>query len=91
MSLWIRTPIIPGYTGDQANVRAIGQFIREALPTVERWDLLAYTNLGKPKYRRLDYAYSLEDAPLLTRTEMEALWQVAVQTVPVAHWSGATR
>ena len=91
MPLWIRTPIIPGYTGDHANVRAIGQFIRDTLPTVERWDLLAYTNLGKPKYHRLDWSYALEDSPLLTRAEIKELWQVAVETVPVAHWSGATR
>jgi pyruvate formate lyase activating enzyme len=66
MPMWIRTPVIPGYTDDVGNVRAIGRFISEALPTVERWDLLAYTNLGKPKYHRLDLPYALEDALLLT-------------------------
>jgi pyruvate formate lyase activating enzyme len=89
--LWTRTPIIPGYSADPANIRAIARFIRDALPTVERWDLLAYTNLGKPKYHRLDVAYALEDAPLLTKTEMESLWRMAVEIVPVARWSGATR
>jgi len=29
--------------------------------------------------------------PLLTRAEMESLHAVAVQRVPVAVWSGATR
>ncbi|MGC8787248.1 MAG: glycyl-radical enzyme activating protein, partial [Anaerolineae bacterium] len=52
--MWIRTPVIPGYTDNLENIRAIGSFIREALPTVQRWDLLAYTNLGRPKYHRLD-------------------------------------
>ncbi|MBI4790768.1 MAG: glycyl-radical enzyme activating protein [Chloroflexi bacterium] len=89
--MWIRTPVIPGYTDDHVNIAAIAQFIRDALPTVERWDLLAYTNLGKPKYRRLDLAYALEDAVLLTRAEMESLRQTAAEIVPVAHWSGATR
>ena len=89
--MWIRTPVIPGYSGARANIAAIAQFIRDALPTVERWDLLAYTNLGKPKYHRLDLPYVLEDAALLTRAEMEALWQAAVELVPVARWSGATR
>ena len=88
--MWIRTPIIPGYTSDPENIRAIGGFIREALPTVQRWDLLAYTNLGKPKYHRLDLPYLLEATPLLTRTEMDTLWQVAVELVPTAGWSGAT-
>ncbi len=91
MPLWIRTPVIPGYTGDSENIQAIAQFIRQELSTVERWDLLAYTNLGKPKYHRLDLPYRLEDAPLLTRAEMEALWSGAVKIVPTVQWSGATR
>jgi pyruvate formate lyase activating enzyme len=91
MPMWIRTPVIPGYTDGLANIQAIGAFIRDELPTVERWDLLAYTNLGRPKYHRLDLPYALADAPLLTRAEMESLWQAAVELVPVAKWSGATR
>ncbi len=89
--LWIRTPVIPGYTADPANIRAIAAFIRDALPTVERWDLLAYTNLGRPKYHRLDLPYVLADTPLLARSEMQSLWQTALDLVPVAKWSGATR
>jgi len=89
--IWVRTPVIPGYTADLENIRAIGEFIRQRLPTVERWDLLAYTNLGRPKYHRLGRPYALEDTPLLTRADMEALWQAAIALVPVARWSGATR
>lgn len=89
--IWVRTPVIPGYTDDLENIRAIGDFIRQELPTIERWDLLAYTNLGRPKYHRLDRAYALEEAQLLRRQEMEAAWQAAVERTPVAQWSGATR
>jgi len=89
--MWIRTPLIPGYTADEANVAAIADFIAAELPTVERWDLLAYTNLGQPKYHRLDLPYALETIPLLTQAEVESLHAVAVQRVPVAVWSGATR
>jgi len=89
--MWIRTPIIPGYTADCANIESIARFIRDELPTVERWDLLAYTNLGKPKYHRLDLPYELENVPLVTRDEMESVWRVAHDLVSVARWSGATR
>ncbi len=89
--MWIRTPVVPGYTDDPANIAAIARFIRDELPTVERWDLLAYTNLGKPKYHRLDLPYTLENAPLYTRGEMENAWRVAAEIAPVARWSGATR
>jgi len=88
--MWVRTPVIPGYTADVANIAALGAFIAE-LPTVGRWDLLAYTNLGQPKYRRLDRPYALAGTPLLARAEMEALHAVARERVPVAAWSGATR
>jgi len=91
MTMWVRTPIVPGYTQDDENIRAIGSFIQENLPTVERWDLLAYTNLGRPKYHRLDIPYVLEEIHLLTREEMEYTWQVAHELVPVAKWSGVTR
>jgi pyruvate formate lyase activating enzyme len=91
LPIWVRTPIIPGYTADGANVAALAEFIAVDLPTICRWDMLAYTNLGQPKYHRLDRPYALEGTPLLTRAEMEALHAVAVRRVPVAAWSGATR
>jgi pyruvate formate lyase activating enzyme len=89
--MWIRTPVIPGYTADEANIAALGSFIADELPFVERWDLLAYTNLGQPKYRRLDRPYALERVPLMIYTEMEAIHAVALERVSVAVWSGATR
>ena len=89
--MWIRTPVIPGYTAEKANIAALGDFIAADLPNVERWDLLAYTNLGQPKYHRLDRSYALEGVPLLTRVEMEGFYDVAHQRVPAAVWSGATR
>ncbi len=91
LPMWIRTPIIPGYTASMENVISLGEFIARELPTVERWDLLAYTNLGQPKYHRLDRPYALEGVPLQTRAEMEALHAQATSQVPVAVWSGATR
>lgn len=89
--LWIRTPLVPGYTADRANIEALARFIAAELPTVERWDLLVYTNLGKPKYLRLDLPYALGDEPLPERALVESLWQAALAIVPCARWSGATR
>jgi pyruvate formate lyase activating enzyme len=89
--MWVRTPVIPGYTQDVENIQSIGRFIRNKLPAIERWDLLPYTNLGKSKYCRLDIPYLLEKKQLLTRDEMEAIWKVAHDLVGVAQWSGAIR
>jgi pyruvate formate lyase activating enzyme len=91
MPLWIRTPLIPGYTANETNITALAAFIRDELPTVQRWDLLAYTNLGEPKYRRLDRPYALAGTPLPARAEVEALHAVAQARVPAAVWSGAVR
>lgn len=89
--MWVRTPVIPGYTDGDDNIAAIGGFIRDALPSVARWDLLAYTNLGKPKYRRLDMPYALGDTPLLTKEQMGRVHRIAAAIIPAARWSGATR
>jgi len=89
--IWVRTPVIPGYTDDLENILALARFISDDLPTVERWDLLAYTNLGRPKYTRLDKPYPLADAPLLERATMEHLHREAKKIVPTVHWSGDVR
>jgi pyruvate formate lyase activating enzyme len=90
--MWVRTPVIPGYTDDEANVAALAAFIARRLPTVQRWELLAYTNLGRPKYHRLDLLYALEGADLPLRGRMERLVNVALQGgVRNVTWSGATR
>ncbi len=34
--MWVRTPVIPGYTDVEENIRRIARFIRDELPTVER-------------------------------------------------------
>ena len=90
--MWVRTPIIPGYTDAEDNIARLAAYIRDELPTVERWELLAYTNLGQPKYRRLARAYPLEHAELPTRAQMERLRMLAQQGgMDTAVWSGAVR
>jgi len=90
--MWVRTPVVPGYTDDEDNIARLAAYIRDELSTVERWDLLAYTNLGQPKYCRLSRPYALEGAELPTRAKMERLQTVALRGgADVAVWSGAVR
>jgi pyruvate formate lyase activating enzyme len=90
--MWVRTPVVPGYTDDEDNIARLAAYIRDELSTVERWDLLAYTNLGQPKYCRLGLPYPLDGAELLTRAKMERLHTVAIGGgADVAVWSGAVR
>ncbi len=91
MPMWVRTPIIPGFTDSEENIRALAAFIGERLPTVQRWDLLAYSNLGRPKYHRLDLPYPLEEARPEARHQMERLSAIAADSgAPTVAWSGAT-
>jgi len=90
--MWVRTPVVPGYTDDEDNIARLAAYIRDELSTVERWELLAYTNLGQPKYRRLSRPYPLEGTELPTRAKMERLQTVALGGgANVAVWSGAVR
>lgn len=55
----IRTPIVPGYTDSEENIRGIAQFIK-TLPGVKEYELLAYHRFGESKYTSLGISYPLE-------------------------------
>ena len=77
--LWIRTPIIPGATDSEENIRAIGERIN-AIGGAERWELCAFNNLCVDKYRRLDIDWAFQNTPLVSKRKMEALLAVARST-----------
>jgi pyruvate formate lyase activating enzyme len=90
--IWVRTPVIPGYTDDEENIRAISRFIRQRMPAVVRYELLAFNNLCGSKYTRLDKTFPLEKTPLVPKEQMERLATIArKEGVPDVQWSGATR
>ncbi len=71
-ALWIRTPLIPGATATQENLAAIGAWIAENLgEVVQRWELCAFNNLCRDKYRRLDMPWPFAETPLLTGPELD--------------------
>lgn len=78
VKLWIRTPLIPGYTANEANLRSIGEFITDELGSkVERWELCAFNNLCLSKYERLDTPWNLSGTLLLTQSELDSLGEIA--------------
>ena len=90
--IWVRTPIIPGWTDNDDNIRKIARFIKEKMPAAVRYDLLTFNNLCADKYRRLDISFSLVKTPLLEKAKMERLAEIAKKEgAPDVHWSGATR
>lgn len=89
--VWVRTPVIPGYTDTEENIRHIARFIKSELPTVERYELLAFNNVCAPKYQRLDRHWELEEERPISEEKMERLVNSAKEAgVSVACWSGMT-
>jgi pyruvate formate lyase activating enzyme len=93
-TFWIRTPVIPGATDTAENIRGIGDFISANLHgTVARWELCAFNNLCRDKYKRLGIDWPFADTELPARSLMEELAQVARSRVTpsIVCWSGSTR
>jgi pyruvate formate lyase activating enzyme len=80
--LWIRTPLIPGITDDAANLEAIGIYLSQNLDGwVERWELCAFNNLCRDKYRRLGIPWAFEDTPLMAQSALDRC-EAAAKTSP---------
>lgn len=90
--MWVRMPIIPGYTDNEENIKRISEFIYKNLPTVERYDLLAFNNMCKSKYELLNMEWKLKDSHLVETEKMERLKMVAEEVgLDNVRWSGLTK
>ena len=93
--LWIRTPLIPGATASPENLLGLGSFIAQNLNgLLQRWELCAFNNLCKDKYRRLGKEWAYAGVPLLTKDELSRLERVARRSGPdpdLILATGATR
>lgn len=94
-ALWIRTPLIPGATAAELNIRVLGAFIAENLAdVVSRWDLCAFNNLARDKYARLGRDWLYAGTPLMFAEEVRHLVDIARLSgvnPDIVHWSGRTR
>ncbi len=75
--LWIRTPLIPDATATGENLRSLGALIADLGDAVLRWELCAFNNLCRDKYRRLGRPWPWADVPLLTADELAGFERVA--------------
>jgi pyruvate formate lyase activating enzyme len=90
--IWVRTPIIPGYTDSQTNVRRVARFILEHLPTATRYDLLAFNNLCASKYDRLGLRWQLAGVSSVTAKTMDTLLGAArSEGLRNVCWSGKAK
>jgi pyruvate formate lyase activating enzyme len=70
--IWIRIPIVPGITDDEANVEAVAEFVRP-LAGVTRVDLLPYHPTGEAKFARAGREYPLGGTPVPDDARLEGL------------------
>jgi len=94
-ALWIRTPIIPGATASEENIRGIGQFLAANFDgVISRWELCAFNNLCRDKYQRLDMDWDFKTTELLGKLFMEKMATVARNSgvnPDIVRWSGSIR
>ena len=92
VTVWGRTPVIPGYTDDEATVRGVARFVADTFANCERHELLAFSNLCTTKYEQLGRPFPLAGVPLLEASVMERLCDAARdEGAPGVCWSGPTR
>lgn len=93
-ALWVRTPVIPGATDTAENIRQIGDFINANMQgAVAKWELCAFNNLCRDKYKRLGIKWQYADTEQTEKLLMEELTIVAKSTVTpsIVCWSGSTK
>ena len=73
----VRTPLIPGLTDDEADVRAIAAFV-SGLPNVRACELLNFNPLGEAKYEALGMEYAFGGQRPLPRARVRALAEAAM-------------
>lgn len=57
--IWVRTPIVPGFTDDDAEIMKIAQFLKKNQP--ERVEILRFHRMAEAKYRSLGLNYAMAD------------------------------
>ena len=60
VKIWIRFVLVPGLTDDESNVEQVAAICKEFGPAVEHIDVLAFHQLGRPKWHELGIPYTLE-------------------------------
>jgi pyruvate formate lyase activating enzyme len=79
--VWIRTPIIPHATDTKENILSIAEIIGTCQNVISRWELCAFNNMCKDKYRSLGLEWEYMETDMLPHTRMQELFQIAEKAV----------
>lgn len=85
-ALWIRTPLIPGLTNTEHNLKAIANWLaRHDSDCIQRWELCAFNNSCAIKYQRLGQRWQFQNTPLLTDTQKSTLERLSKDFGSLTH------
>lgn len=73
----VRTPLIPGYTATEDNIRAIARYIHQSDPEA-KYELLNFNPLCRSKYDALEQNYPVDGGPLSAK-ELESFYNILAQ------------
>ena len=71
--MWIRHVVVPGITDDNNLLKKLGDYIKKIGNIVEKVEILPYHTLGKSKWEKLNYNYTLENTPNLSAERAEEI------------------
>lgn len=78
--LWIRTPLIPSATASKENIEEICKFIKD-FKVLKRYELCAFNNICKEKYKKLGMTWYFENTPLMMQEEAESYFEIVKRYV----------
>ena len=76
----IRHVLAPGYTDDEASLRALGRYL-SAFDNLESVEVLPYHTLGRAKYENLGIPYPMGDAPQLSEREAKEAQRIILNAM----------
>ncbi|MGT2666703.1 pyruvate formate-lyase-activating protein [Streptococcus rifensis] len=69
--VWIRHVLVPGLTDRDEDLKGLGDFVKENLTNVERFEVLPYHTMGEFKWRELGIKYPLEGVKPPTKARVQ--------------------
>lgn len=69
--VWIRHVLVPGLTDRDDDLKGLGDFVKENLTNVERFEVLPYHTMGEFKWRELGIKYPLEGVKPPTKDRVQ--------------------
>ncbi len=70
--IYIRVPVIPGFTDSEENIRAISSFA-SSLNSLKEVHLMPIHHLGAKRYESLNRPYLIADIELIPQNTMESM------------------